>query len=92
MRRETGVCFGQGDLRLYRALHCLYGTSKLGKNAIARRVRYAAPVVRNELIEDRSSVSKPLERADLIGAHQPAVALHVCREDSYQPPGDVRKV
>jgi len=88
---ETGVRFGQGSLRVYRALHRLYGTSKFGKNAIARCVRYAAPVVHNELVEDRSSLSKPLERADLIGAHQPAVALYVCREDSYQPPGDFRK-
>jgi len=63
---ETGVRFGQGSLRVYRALHRLYGTSKFGKNAIARCVRYAAPVVHNELVEDRSSLSKPLERADLM--------------------------
>jgi hypothetical protein len=46
----------------------------------------------NEPVEDRPALREPLERADLIGAREPAVALHVCREDGYQPPGDVHKV
>jgi hypothetical protein len=35
----------------------------------------------NEPIEDRSALSEPFESADLIGAHETAIALHVCRED-----------
>ena len=92
VRRETGVRLGQGGLRIHRALHRIHRASKLGKDTIARRVRYAAPMLPNEPVEDRAALGEPLERADLIGAHEPAVALHVCREDSYQPPGDVRKV
>jgi hypothetical protein len=46
----------------------------------------------DEPIEDRATLGEPLERADLIGTHEAAVAFHVCREDSYELPGDVRKV
>ena len=46
----------------------------------------------NEPIEDRAALGEPLERADLIGTHEPTVAFHVCREDSYELPGDIRKV
>ena len=92
VRRETGVRFGQGGLRIHRALHRIHGASKLGKDTIARRVRYAAPMLPNEPIEDRPALGEPLERADLIGTHEPAVALHVCCEDCNQLPADVRKV
>jgi hypothetical protein len=37
----------------------------------------------NELVEDRSALGETLERADLIGAHEAAIALHVCREDGH---------
>jgi hypothetical protein len=35
----------------------------------------------NEPIEDSSAFGEPLERTDLIGAHETAIALHVRRED-----------
>ena len=38
--RETGVRFGQGGLRIHRALHRVHGTSELRKDAVACRVRY----------------------------------------------------
>ena len=79
-------------LRIHRALHGIHGASKLGKDTIARRVRYAAPMLSNKPIEDRAALGEPLERADLIRTHEAAIALHVCRKDSYELPGDVRKV
>src|SRR6202007_2929997 len=44
---KTGVRFGQGGLCIHRALHGLNGATKLRKDTVARRVRYAAPVVAN---------------------------------------------
>ena len=49
---ETGVRFRQGSLRLHRALHCFNGAPELRKDAVARRVRYAAPVFPNDPVED----------------------------------------
>jgi hypothetical protein len=59
---------------------------------VARCVRYAAPVVPNELIEDRSALRQSLERADLIGSHETAVAFHVRREDCDELTADLTKV
>ena len=52
--RQTRVRFGQRSLRFHRALDGINGTSKLRKNTVARRVRYAAPVVCNVPVEDRA--------------------------------------
>ena len=71
----------KSGLRIHRALHGVHGAPKLRKDTIAGRVRYAAPVVPNEPIEDRPALGEPPERADLIGAHEAAIALHICRED-----------
>jgi hypothetical protein len=52
--------------------HVRYGAdsrSKFRSYPVARRVRYAAPVVTNEPIEDHPALGEPFERADLIGAH-----------------------
>ena len=37
-----------------------------GSGIIARRVRYTAPVLPNEPVEDRAPFGQPLERADLV--------------------------
>ena len=92
IRCETGVRLGQGGLCLHRALHSVYGAAELRKNAIARRVRYAAPVFPDEPVEDCPPFGQPLERADLIRAHETAVALYVCREDGDELPADIAKV
>jgi len=92
IRCETGVRFGQGSLRLYRALHRLHSASELRKNTIARRVRYAAPVFSNDPVEDCAPFGQALERADLITAHQAAVALHICCEDCDEASADFRRV
>src|SRR5262245_38310327 len=88
--RQAGVRFGQGGLRIHGALHRIDSAPELGEDTITRRVGYAPPMLPNDPIKDRAPLSEPLERADLIGAHEPAVAFHVCREDGYQLPGDVR--
>ena len=75
-----------------RALHRVYSTPELGKDTVTRRVRYTAPVLPNELIEDRSPLSQSLERADFIGAHETAIAFHICCEDCNQLPADIRKL
>ncbi len=49
-------------------------------------------MVRDELVDDRSALSEPPERADPIGPHEPAVAFHVCREDCDEPTADFAKV
>ena len=79
-------------MRRYRALHGLYGTAKLRKDTVARRVRYAAPVFANEPVEDRAPFGQPLKRADLINAHEAAVALHICCEDCDEASADCRRV
>jgi hypothetical protein len=39
------------------------------------------PVVPNDPVEDRAPFGQPLERADLVSAHEAAVAFHICCED-----------
>ena len=82
MWRSGRVRLGQGSLRLHRALHGVHSASELRKDTVARRVRYAAPVVPNEPVEDCAPFGQPLERADLIGAHEAAIAFDIRCEDS----------
>jgi hypothetical protein len=63
VRLDRRVRLGQSSLRLHRALYGLNGASELRKDTIARRVRYTAPVVPNEPVEDRAPFGQPLERA-----------------------------
>ncbi len=74
------------------ALHGVHGAPKLRKDAVARRIGYAAPVIPNELIEDRSALGEPPEGANLISPHEAAVALHVRREDCDELSADLAKV
>jgi hypothetical protein len=90
--RDTCVRFGQGSLRIHRAPHGVNGTSELRKHAIASRVRYAAPVLPNEPVEDCAAFGQPFERADLVGAHETAVALNICCEDCDEASADFRRV
>jgi len=90
--RESCIGFGQGRLRIHRALHRVNRAPKLGKNTVARRVGYTTPMFPNEPVEDRPPLREPLERADLIGAHETTVAFHIRCEDCHQLPADIRKV
>jgi hypothetical protein len=91
-RLETSDRLGQSSLGLYRTLHGVHRTPELRKNTIARRVRYAAPVVTNEPVEDGASFGQPFERAHLVSAHEAAVALNIRCEDCDEASADVRRV
>jgi hypothetical protein len=52
VRRETGVRLGQGGLHFHR----LHSASELRKDTITRRVRYTAPMLPNDPIEDRAAL------------------------------------
>src|SRR5262249_1964049 len=88
IRCETGVRFNQSGLRLNGALHGVHGTSELRKDTVACCVRYAAPVLPNEPLEDRASLREPLERANFISAHEAAVAFYIRCEDCDEAPAD----
>jgi hypothetical protein len=92
VRRKRRVGFGQSGLRLYRALHGVHCASELRKNTVASGVRYAAPVFTNEPVEDRAPLGQPLERADLISAHEAAVALDIRCEDCDEASADFRSI
>ena len=92
VRCETGVRFGQGFLRTNCALYGVSSAPELRKDTVARRVRYTAPVVLNELVEDRTAFGQPLERADLVSTHEAAIALNICCEDRDEASADFRRV
>jgi hypothetical protein len=72
--------------------HGVYSTPELRKDTVARRVRYAAPVVPNEPVEDRAPFGQPFERADLVSAHEAAVAFDIRCEDCDELPDDGLRV
>ena len=87
-----GPSSAKGGLRLHRALHGFNGAPELRKDAITRRVRYAAPVFSNEPVEDYAPFGQPFERADLVSAHEAAVALDICCEDCDEASADFRGI
>ena len=90
--RETGVHFSESSLCIHSALYGVYRAPELRKDTIACRVRYAASVFPNELVEDRAPFGEALERADLVSTHETAVALHICCEDGDKASADFRGV
>jgi hypothetical protein len=92
IRCESGVRFAQCSLRIHSALHGLYGTAKLRKDTVARRVRYAAPVFSNDPVEYRASFGQSFERADFVSAHEAAVAFDICCEDCDEAAADSDRV
>jgi hypothetical protein len=49
-------------------------------------------MVSNDPVEDRASFAQPFERADLVSAHEAAVAFHVRCEDCDEASADWRRV
>jgi hypothetical protein len=49
-------------------------------------------VVSNELVEDRAPFGQPVKRADLICAHEAAIAFHIRCEDGDEASADFRRV
>jgi hypothetical protein len=90
--RDTCVRLGQSSLCIHRALHGINGASELRKDTVARRVRYAAPVVSNEPVKNRTPFGQALERADFISAHETAVAFDIRGEDCDEATADFRRV
>src|SRR5262249_43085488 len=92
IRCETGVRFGQSGLRLHRALHRVHRASELRKDTVACRVRNAASILRNEPVQDRAPFGEALERADLVSAHEAAIALDIRCEDCDEASADCHRV
>ena len=95
MRRSGArpeFALGQCGLRLHRALNRLYCTPELRKDTIARRVRYAAPMLLDEPVEDCAPLGQPFERTDLVSAHEAAIALDIGCEDCDEASADFRRV
>jgi hypothetical protein len=90
--RDTCVRFGQRSLRIYGTLHGVNGTPELRKDTVASCVRYAAPVFPNDPVEDCAPFGQPLERADLVSAHEAAVAFDIRCEDCDEASADYRRV
>jgi hypothetical protein len=61
--------------------HCTASTALPNSARTLSPARYATPVVPNEPVEDRAPFGQPFERADLVSAHEAAVALHIRYED-----------
>jgi hypothetical protein len=70
---------------------CSFG-AELREYTIARCVRYAAPVLTNDPVEDRPPFGQPLERADLVGAHEATIALDIRCEDRDKASADWNRV
>jgi hypothetical protein len=49
-------------------------------------------VFTNEPVEDRAPFGQPLECADLVSAHEAAVAFDICCEDCDEASADFRRV
>ena len=58
------------------------------KDTTGRRVRYATPVFPNDPVEDRAPFDQPLERANLVSAHETAVAFDIRCEDCDKASAD----
>jgi hypothetical protein len=85
MRRSGAIPLG-----VHRALHRVNGASK--QEHCRPPCSLCGPVVPNEPGEDCAPFRQPLERADLIGAHEAAVALHICCEDGDEASADCHRV
>jgi len=72
-----------GYRRLHRdgTLHGVDDTGEIGDDAVPGGVEDAAPVRRDQLIDDDAARLQPGEGADLVARHQPAVAGDVGGEN-----------
>ena len=78
---EVGIIGRNGGLHRDGALHGIDRAGEVGDDAVAGGVEDAAPVRRDQLIDDGAACLEPGERADLVTRHQPAVAGNVGGED-----------
>ena len=67
-----------------RTLHGIDRAGEVGDDAVAGGVEDAAPMRRDQLVNDGAAGLQPGERADFVARHQPTVAGHVGGEDRGQ--------
>ena len=78
------ILFGDRRLHRDRALHGVDRAGEVGDDAVAGGVEDAAPVRRDQPVDDGAARLQPGERADLVARHQPAVAGNVGGENGGQ--------
>ena len=77
----TGILSRDRRLHRDRALHGIDRAGEVGDHAVAGGVEDAAPVRRDQLVDDGAASLQPGERGHLVARHQPAVAGNVSGED-----------
>jgi hypothetical protein len=82
--RTTGILGSNRPLHRHGALHGIDRAGEVGDDAVAGGVEDAAPMRRDQLIDDGAASLQPGERADLVTRHQPAVAGNVGGKDRGQ--------
>jgi hypothetical protein len=75
------ILYGDGGLYRDRTLDSVDSTSEIGDDTVARGVEDAAPMQRDQSVDDEAASLQPSERADLIARHQPAVTGNVGGKD-----------
>ena len=85
--RHIGVPFGHLALDFDGAAHRVDDAGELGQQTVAGGLDDAAAVLADPEIDDFAPVRlQPGERLLLVGAHQPAVAGDIGRQNGRQPP------
>src|SRR5712672_1210015 len=79
------VGLGQCTLSLHGAADGIHRAAKLRKHTVSRGIGDSASMVRNQPIQDFAARSEGIKGSDLIGSHEPAVALDISCKDSGQP-------
>src|SRR5215469_12767688 len=79
--KAIGVLLGDSILRRDRALHGIDGAGEISDETVTRRVEDSASMRGDQPIDDDPVSRKGAKGADLISAHQAAVALHIGCED-----------
>src|SRR5829696_1404087 len=82
--RNPLVLLPQPLLYLHRTLDRIDHTRELREHTVARRVRYAAPVLGYEPVHDLPVSRERPQRPYLVPAHEPRITRHVSREDGCE--------
>jgi hypothetical protein len=93
VHRQFSIALGHSSLDSHRAAHSLHSAWVLDENPISGRLD-DAPVILGDVGIDHftSNGFNSTKRSPLILAHQPAVADHVCHQDSREPALQMRVI
>src|SRR5215204_6501573 len=86
--RNPLVLLPQPLLYLHRTLNRVDHTRELREHTVARRVRYAAPVLAYEPVHDLPVSRERPQRSHLVLAHKTRVTGDICCEDRRELPFD----